>query len=82
MPTTEGQYRTDEFIGEVIGIARLCKFQLDMAYDDAPEHRVQAWVAFDSLDMLGTVTDFRATGRTMGFALAAVRQQIKEHYGR
>jgi hypothetical protein len=79
VPTPDGQYHADEFIGEVIGIAHLRKLHLDMpAHNGDP---VRAIVAFDHPDD-GWVAFTSINERTMGFALADIRRQIRNRWGR
>ena len=82
MPTADGQLYADEFIGEVIGIARLRHLNLDMSSDDL----VLAHAGFEIAESRdGNHYDTRhfvGIGKTMGFALAALREKIREHYGR
>jgi hypothetical protein len=80
MPTADGQYHLDEFVGEVIGIAHLRRLHLDMPKRNGDpvvlivgfDHPTDGWTTFQSL----------TEHKTMGFALADVRQQIKERWGR
>lgn len=79
MPTADDQYHLDEFVGEVIGIAHLRRLHLDMPKRNGDavrlivgfDHPQEGWVPFTSL-----------TTKTIGFALADVRQQIRERWGR
>lgn len=77
MPTSDGQYFCDEFVGEVIGIDRLVDFRLVMR----PNENVVAHVVFGG-GIPAEDNKFTGMGRTMGFALADVREQIRDHYGR
>lgn len=77
MPTTDGQLFMDEFIGEVISIDRLVDFRVI----SRPNEAVVAQVSFGG-GLPVEDTKFTGVGRTMGFALADVREQIRQHYGR
>lgn len=79
MPTADGQYHLDEFVGEVIGIAHLRRLHLDMPKRNGDtvhavvgfDHPTEGWIAFTSMQT-----------KTMGLALADVRQQIRDRWGR
>lgn len=82
MPTKDGQYHTDEFIGEVIGIDLMRDFRIVIPdTDERPRPDVKAIVAFGR-GPASECMSFTGRGKTMGFALADVRQQVREHYGR
>lgn len=81
MPTADGQLFCDEFIGEVIGIDLVRDFRLQLPGEHDRERVVIATVSMGR----GPHFDrnaFEGSGRTMGFALAALREQIRNHYGR
>jgi hypothetical protein len=84
MPTADGQLFTDEFIGEVIGIARLRRLDIQQDPDSVSDDRCGVFVVFDRIP--GRAPEEQATftgkGRTMGFALANARHAIKERWGR
>jgi hypothetical protein len=77
MPTPDGQLHCDEFIGEVISIDRLRHFSIDASGEDSVLASCAFW---------RTVNDqpvrFSGYGKSIGFALASMREQIREHYGR
>lgn len=93
MPTADGQYHTDEFISEVIGIARLTKLHIDLPvaqarsgdWTTAPGGSAE-FAAIALIEMQdpndANFYNFRGEGKTMGFALADARRKIKEHFGR
>lgn len=78
MPTADGQYHLDEFVGEVIGIAHLRRLNIEMPAKGERgivlivgfDHPTDGWVPFTSMGE-----------RTMGLALADVRQQIRDRWG-
>lgn len=78
MPATDGQLHCDEFIGEVIGIDRLRSLHFDMTGEGSVIVSATFWKEPRDYDP----KSFVGFGRTMGFALADVRQKIREHYGR
>lgn len=89
--TPDGQYHADEFIGEVISIGRLTRLDIQMPVDpvdllSAPRDGAAAAIAIaylrDPGDNYRTEHVFTGHGRTMGFALAEARQQIRDHFGR
>lgn len=90
MPTSDGQMFADEFIGEVIGIGRLTRLEISMPVDpvdlmSAPRGGSAGAIAIAYLRDPHRPTDehvFTGSGKTMGFALAEARQQIREHFGR
>jgi len=85
VPTTDGQYHCDEFIGEIIGIGRVWGFTIEMLDErtTALDRRVVAAVVLgDGPSPDAPTRRFVGQGRTMGFALADVREKIRDHYGR
>lgn len=79
-PRTDGQMFTDEFIGEVIKIDLLREFRVELPSDHSAERGVRTTVSMGrgpSFDR----NEFIGRGKTMGFALADVRSQIRGHYG-
>lgn len=77
MPTADGQMYADEFIQEVIGIDRLRNFSFDLTAESFVLVSAVFWRTHNDVR-----THFSASGRTMGFALANLREEIREHYGR
>lgn len=91
MATADGQMFTDEFIGEVITIARLTKLTIELPVDRT---RVGDWMRSDPTDdparvhvemadpNTGDFHNFTGSGRTMGFALKRCREEIATQFGR
>jgi hypothetical protein len=75
--TDDGQYFLDGFIGEVIGIDRLRHFKIDASGEGIVLASVTFWKTFNDQPL-----HFSGSGKTMGFALANLREHIREHYGR
>lgn len=94
MPTADGQLFCDEFIGEVIGIARLTKLHIDLPaaqarsgdWTTAPggsaEFATIALIEMQDPNDNASFYNFRGEGKSMGFALADARRKIAEHFGR
>lgn len=85
MPTRDGQYHTDEFIGEIIGIGRLWSLTIDMLDERhcGIDRRVVVAVVLGHGPSPDAATSrFVGRGKSMGFALAEAREGIREHFGR
>lgn len=80
MPTADGQYHFDEFIGEVIGIAHLRRMYLDLPKRNGEPVTLSVWFGTPGADGL---TEFISRDEiTVGRALTDVRRQIREQWGR
>ena len=81
MPTPDGQYHTDEFITEVVRIDLLRELRIQLPDRDHMPGDVKATAAFGRGPLSETFS-FTGRGKTMGFALAELRERVREHYGR
>lgn len=81
MPTDDGQYFCDEFIGEVIVIDLLRDFRIQLPGEHSSDRSVLATVSMGRGPHFDR-HEFEGRGKTMGFALAELRERIREHYGR
>lgn len=80
----EGQMHADEFIGEVIQIGKLKRFCLDVNLEANFEERVRCEAVVDLPSAIGGgyyEETFVHYSRTMGFAMRAVRESIREEAG-
>jgi hypothetical protein len=78
MPTADGQMYADEFIQEVISIDRLRHLNFDLSAEGFVLASAEFWKDHNDVP----VRRFSGSGKTMGFALKALRERIRDHYGR